>query len=141
MIKHKTCLQKENIQAIHDRAVAMGHDDPLKPDYSRFLRSANKTSSSQAVRLEHGHLENYTCWREAVKVKAAVKMQNIFRGRLARKAAEAIAKKHAFLCARTMALEDTRERIETEIRNVSVAKIQAFARCRPQICPPLPLLY
>lgn len=110
---------------MHDRAVAMGDDDPLKPDYSRFLRSAKKTLFSNAVPLQHGHLENYSHWRDNIRVKAVTKIQNIFRGKLARKAAETIAKKHAFLCARAMALEDTRQRVAAEIWKV----ISPFVHC------------
>lgn len=118
LIKPQKCLQKDNVQAIHDRAVAMGDDDPLKPDYSRFLRSGKKTAFSNAVCLQHGHLENYTHWRDAVGAKAVTKIQNIFRGKLARKSAETIAKKHAFYCARAVALHDTRQRIAADIWKV-----------------------
>lgn len=118
LIKHRPCLQKENIQATHDRALAMGDNDPLKPDYARFLRADKKSSFSNAVSLRHGHLENYSHWRETVRTKAVIKIQNIFRGKLARQVAENIAKKHAFLCARAMALEDTRQRIAAEIWKV-----------------------
>lgn len=97
----------------------MGQDDPLKPDYSRYLRSAKKSSFSNAVPLRHGHLENYSHWQDTVRVNAVTKIQNIFRGKQARKAAETIAKKHAFLCARTMALDDTRQRIAAEIWKVN----------------------
>lgn len=104
----------------------MGDDDPLKPDYSRFLRTDKKTSFSNAVSLRHGHLENYSHWRENVRAKAAIRIQNIFRGKLARQAAENIAKKHAFLCARAMALEDTRQRIAAEIWKVNLAYLRAL---------------
>lgn len=118
LIKHKPCLQTESIQAVHDRAMAMGGDDPLKPDYSRLLRSTKKASFSNVVPLRHGHLENYSHWREVVKMKAVTKIQNIFRGKLARKVAETKAKKYAFTCAKAMALEDTRQRIAAEIWKV-----------------------
>ncbi len=133
LIKHRPCLLKENIQATHDRALAMGDDDPLKPDYSRFLRSDKKTSFSNAVPLCHGHLENYSHWRDNVKKKAVTKIQNIFRGKLARQAAEKIAKEHAFVCARAMALEDTRQRIAAEIWKVKSA-------CFTQLCSLLRVL-
>lgn len=125
LIKHRPCLQKENIQATHDRALAMGDDDPLKPDYSRFLLAEKKTSFSNAVYLRHGHLENYSHWRQTVRTKAVIKIQNIFRGKLARQAAETIAKKHAFLCARAMALEDTRQRVTAEIWKVILTYLRA----------------
>lgn len=118
VIKHRPCLQKESIQAVHDRAMAMGDDDPLKANYSHFLLSTTKNSFSNAVPLRHGHLESYSYWRDVVRIKAVLKIQNIFRGKLARKAAETIAKQHAFLCARGMALEDTRQKIEAEIWKV-----------------------
>lgn len=117
-MKYKPRLQKESIQAVHDRAMGMGDDDPLKPDYSRFLRTAQKSSFSNAVPLHHGHLENYSHWRDIVQLNAVTKIQNIFRGKLARKAAETIAKKYAFSCAKAMALEDTRQRIASEIWKV-----------------------
>lgn len=105
----------------------MGDDDPLKPDYSQFLRADKKTSFSNAVSLRHGHLENYSHWRGNVRTKAAIKIQNIFRGKLARQAAENIAKKHAFLCARAMALEDTRQRVAAEIWKVNLAYLRAYS--------------
>lgn len=98
----------------------MGDEDPLKPDYSVFLRSDKKTSFSNAISLRHGHLENYSHWRDMLRTKATTKIQNAFRGKLARQAAEKIAKKHAFLCARAMALEDTRQRIAAEIWKVTL---------------------
>ncbi|CAN0309460.1 unnamed protein product, partial [Ectocarpus sp. 12 AP-2014] len=115
LIKHRPCLQKENVQVVHDRALAMGDDDPLKPDYSRFLHSEKKRSFSNAVSLRHGHLGNLSHWRDTVRIKAVTKIQNLFRGRLARQAAERMAKKQAFFCARAMAVEDTRQRIAAEI--------------------------
>ncbi|CBJ26303.1 Hypothetical leucine rich repeat protein [Ectocarpus siliculosus] len=115
LIKHRPCLQKENVQVMHDRALAMGDDDPLKPDYSRFLHSDKKKSFSNAVSLSHGHLENLSHWRDTVRIKAVTKIQNLFRGKQARQAAERMAKKQAFLCARAMAVEDTRQRIAAEI--------------------------
>ena len=118
LIKPQKCLQKDNVQAIHDRAVAMGDSDPLKPDYSRFLRSGKKTAFSNAIPLRHGHLENYSHWRDVIGTQAVTKIQNIFRGKLARKAAESIAKKHAFFCARAVALHDTRQRITADIWKV-----------------------
>lgn len=118
LIKPPKCLQKDNVQAIHDRAVAMGDDDPLKPDYSRFLSSGKTTAFSNAIPLQHGHLENYSHWRDVIGGKAVTKIQNIFRGRQARKSAESIAKKHAFFCARAVALHDTRQRIAADIWKV-----------------------
>ncbi|CAM9096355.1 unnamed protein product, partial [Hapterophycus canaliculatus] len=115
LIQHRPCLQRENLQAMHDRALAMGDDDPMKPDYSRFLRAEKKTAFSNAIPLHHGHLANYSHWRERIRLKAATEIQNVFRGKLARQAAEKKARKHAFLCARATALEDTRQRISAEI--------------------------
>lgn len=133
---------------MHDRALAMGDDDPLKPDYSRFLHSDKKKSFSNAVSLRHGHLENLSHWRDTVRIKAATKIQNLFRGKLARQAAERMAKKQAFLCARAMAVEDTRQRIAAEIWKVNLTSIVHhliislyathlffFIRCCPQSLP------
>lgn len=97
----------------------------MKPDYSRFLRSDKKTSFSNAIPLHHGHLANYSHWRDIIRLEAATKIQNVFRGKLARKAAEKMAKKHAFLCARAMALEDTRQRVSAEIWKVNIAYSQS----------------
>lgn len=110
---------------MHDRALSMGDDDPMKPEYSRFLRSEKKPSFSNAIPLHHGHLSNYSHWREVVRLKAATKIQNVFRGKLARQAAERMAKKHTFLCARAMALDDTRQRISAEIWKVNICFSQS----------------
>ncbi|CAM9112229.1 unnamed protein product, partial [Choristocarpus tenellus] len=115
LIKHKPCLQKDNKQIIHDRAVAMGDDDPLKADYSRFVSSTKKSIMSDAVMLSHGHLENYSYWRGKVIINGVIKLQNVYRGKVARNAAEKMAKRQAFLSAEVVAREDARKRVTEEI--------------------------
>ncbi|CAM9104826.1 unnamed protein product [Discosporangium mesarthrocarpum] len=115
LIKHKSCLQRENKQIIHDRAVAMGDDDPLKADYTKFIRSSKKSMISYAVPLRHGHLENYSHWREETILKGVTKIQNVYRGKQARLAAEKLTQMQAFQSAQAIALDDARKRVTEEI--------------------------
>lgn len=46
--------------AVHEKALALGADDPLKCDYSRFLPRAKARQLTNVVALEHGHLANLT---------------------------------------------------------------------------------
>lgn len=127
LVKHRPRLHKESMQTIHERAMAMGDDDPLKPGYSNFLTGTSNKTFSNAVPLRHGHLENYHNWRNGRRIKAVTRIQNLYRGRVARKSAEMKAKQHAFLCARTVALEDTSRRISAEIWKVPLNMIHGCA--------------
>ncbi|CAM9295176.1 unnamed protein product [Chrysoparadoxa australica] len=133
-IKYKPHLQSEHKQGLHDRAMAMGDDDPLKPDYSRFLKSKVRSLFSDAVPLKHGHLGNYSEWIAAVKQKTVTKLQNIYRGKLARRAAEKLAKKQAFFAALDIALEETAKKTAESImkkeKEVGVTKMKWDAKVR-----------
>lgn len=115
--------------------MALGDEDPLKPDYTIFL-NASKKSRCNTVPLRHGHLENYSHWRNTMRLKAITKIQNIFRGKEARRTAETTAKHHAFMCARAIALEDTCRRIAADIWKVLpvMCVSQDLASTGPRLC-------
>jgi hypothetical protein len=115
---YKGVLHPEAKSLMHERAMAMGDDDPLKPDYTHLMRKAGRgrNSVSNAVPLSHGHLENLLFYRDTVMEQTAMKIQNIFRGRLARRAAAGAAARQAFYAARELALQDARERVADVFR-------------------------
>jgi hypothetical protein len=54
----------------------MGEDDPLKPDYSRFLKAAKRRNLvSNAVPLMHGHLGSLLHHRARIGERAVIALQ------------------------------------------------------------------
>lgn len=97
LTKYRFELSAERKQAIHLLALTMGEDDPLKPDYSKFIAQPKKKASTKIEPLYHGHL-SYARFLELIDMgDAATKIQAIFRSRQERKVAELAAKKQAFL--------------------------------------------
>jgi hypothetical protein len=115
-LDYKPCLDPINKALIHERALAMGADDPNKADYSKFLPKKKRRVQSNVVPLEHGHLTNLTNYRNDVMYRSAKKLQNIYRGRQARKRAEDLAKKEAFYAARDIAIEDMKKKVGGEFK-------------------------
>jgi len=97
LTKYRFELSAERKQAIHLLALTMGEDDPLKPDYSKFIAQPKKKASTKIEPLYHGHL-SYAKFLELIDLgDAATKIQAVFRSRQERKVAELAAKKQAFL--------------------------------------------
>ncbi|CAM9802918.1 unnamed protein product, partial [Phaeothamnion confervicola] len=115
LIRHRPCLLSEHKQTIHERAFAMGEDDPIKPDYGRFRRKRRRAAATDAIPLKHGHLENLTHWRANVTAAAAVKLQNVFRAARARRLAAAAARRQAFGAAYALARKDGAARARQEV--------------------------
>ena len=59
-MRFRRLLHPDAKLTVHERALALGADDPLKPDYSRFLPKKKKRTLTNVVPLEHGHLTNLT---------------------------------------------------------------------------------
>ena len=64
-------------QAIHEQAMAMGLDDPLAADYSRFMEKAKKKYRATIAPLDHGHLHYKGFINDRVRNEAATKIQSI----------------------------------------------------------------
>lgn len=100
----------------------------MKPDYSRFCLAMGRKKMSNTVPLRHGHLENYAFWRERTMLRAATKLQNLFRKKVACRVAEKAAKSRAFVCARTRALDDTRRKITDQMWKVQNFRLVLLRR-------------
>ena len=59
-VRFRKLLNPDAKLSIHERALGLGADDPLKPDYSRFLHKSKTRTLTNVVPLEHGHLTNLT---------------------------------------------------------------------------------
>ncbi|KAF4038100.1 Leucine Rich repeat [Phytophthora infestans] len=105
---------------IHDRALAMGENDPLKTDYSKYLPKRRSKLLSNVVLLDHGGYRNLLHHRMEVISRSAVKLQAAWRARKGRQVARLAAEKQAFYHARGLALEESRGQIEQEWRDRDV---------------------
>ncbi|GAB9471681.1 F-box/lrr-repeat protein 13 [Globisporangium polare] len=125
---------KKNV--IHERALAMGENDPLKTDYSKYLPKRRAKLLSNVVPLDHGGYRNLLNYRMEVILRATVKLQTIWRARKGRQIARLAAEKQAFYHARGVALEDSRAAVEKEWRDKdarpahSVEKMKFEAKIR-----------
>ncbi|KAK1939175.1 EIN3-binding F-box protein 1 [Phytophthora citrophthora] len=99
---------------IHERALAMGENDPLKTDYSKYLPKRRAKMLSNVVPLDHGGYRNLLHYRMEVIVRSAVKLQTSWRARKGRQVARLAAEKQAFYHARGLALEEARQEVEKE---------------------------
>ena len=115
-LKYRPALDPIQKAIIHERALSMGADDPIKPDYSKFLPKKRRHKASNVVPLEHGHLTNLTDYRNTTMMRAAKRLQNVYRGKLARKRAEDLAKKEAFYAARDIAIEEMKKKVGAEFQ-------------------------
>jgi hypothetical protein len=59
-VQFRKLLHSDAKLSVHERALALGADDPLKVDYSRFLPKSKTRTLTNVVPLEHGHLANLT---------------------------------------------------------------------------------
>ncbi|OWZ21733.1 hypothetical protein PHMEG_0003680 [Phytophthora megakarya] len=102
---------------IHERALAMGENDPLKTDYSKYLPKRRAKLLSKVVPLDHGGYRNLLHYRMEVILRSAVKLQTSWRAKKGRQIARLAAEKQAFYHARGLALEDARQAVEMEWRD------------------------
>lgn len=136
MNKYRPSLNPENRRAVHERSLAMGADDPLKPDYSLFIQKSQSKKSSRVDPLFHGHLMNVNYVEKYTRHEAAVLIQSLWRCIRDMKVAERAAKKAAFMESLNLALKEMKEKIVKEFRrreeNTGVAK----QRWDSQVCVP-----
>ncbi|KAE9323008.1 hypothetical protein PF008_g17466 [Phytophthora fragariae] len=99
---------------IHERALAMGENDPLKTDYSKYLPRRRAKLLSNVVPLDHGGYRNLLHYRMEVILRSAVRLQTSWRARKGRQIARLAAEKQAFYHARGLALEEARNTVEKE---------------------------
>lgn len=114
--KHRAQLSPQQKMAVHERSMSMGVDDPLKPDYTRFIAKPKKKKSNKIDPLYHGHLENIAFVTLRLKTEAATLIQSVFRSFRERRIAELAARKQAFLEAKAQALKEMRNKVVREFR-------------------------
>uniref|UniRef100_K3WKE1 Clu domain-containing protein n=1 Tax=Globisporangium ultimum (strain ATCC 200006 / CBS 805.95 / DAOM BR144) TaxID=431595 RepID=K3WKE1_GLOUD len=103
---------KKNL--MHERALAMGENDTLKTDYSKYLPKRRTKLLSNVVPLDHGGYRNLLNYRVEVILRSTVKLQTIWRAKKGRQIARLAAEKQAFYHARGVALEEVRVAIENK---------------------------
>ena len=94
--------------------MSMGENDPLKPDYSRFISQPKKKGYSKVVPLEHGHLGALKYYEMKRKTESATKIQRVYRGLRERRVAEHEAKRMAFYEAKELALQEMKNKVMQE---------------------------
>jgi hypothetical protein len=114
LVRYRPQLSPDRKEEVHELALGMGRDDPLKPDYSKFLKKKRRRGYSNVIPLEHGHLGNLTVWRRQTAYEAAMRIQSVWRAKLGRERANQVARKNAFYHAKLMVLLETREKIERD---------------------------
>ncbi|DBA02373.1 TPA: hypothetical protein N0F65_007192 [Lagenidium giganteum] len=114
LIQSRQDLSRYRKAVIHERALAMGENDPLKTDYSKYLPKRRSKLLSNVVPLDHGGYRNLIHYRLEVLERASVKMQTMWRAKKGRQAARFVAEKQAFYHARGVALKNARDTIEKE---------------------------
>ncbi|RHY07672.1 hypothetical protein DYB36_000855 [Aphanomyces astaci] len=103
-------------EALHVRALAMGSNDPLKADYSKYLKHRRRKVLSNVVPLDHACYKNLIVYRSEVAEKAAIRLQTTWRARQGRVDATMAARKQAFYHAKGTALADARASVEADWR-------------------------
>jgi hypothetical protein len=116
MIRYKKVLDPEHVCTMHDMALSMGANDPLKTDYTRFTRKAKKQSDSAVVPLDTGHLTNLKYYSDQIKNDAALVIQTCARAYVQRRQAEFQAKRQAFTQAKLLAMQEMKEKVLKEFR-------------------------
>jgi len=111
LTRYRPCLNPDRKEEVHELAMAMGQDDPIKPDYTKFLPKKKGRGWSNVVPLEHGHLHNLTVWRRQYVYDCAAKIASVYRGHLGRIKADSVAKKNAFYHAKLLMLLEVREKV------------------------------
>lgn len=116
MLQPREELARSKKNVIHERALAMGENDPLKTDYSKYLPKRRAKLLSNVVPLDHGGYRNLLHYRMEIILRATVKLQTTWRARKGRQIARLAAEKQAFYHARGVALEDARAAVESAWR-------------------------
>ncbi|OQR87848.1 hypothetical protein ACHHYP_07972 [Achlya hypogyna] len=121
-LRPRMALAPHRMELLHVRALAMGANDPLKADYSKYLKTRKTKVLSNVVPLDHGGYRNLVVYRAEVAERAAVRLQTAWRAKQGRHDAYMAAKKQAFYHAKGTALQAARTATETEWRRLDATK-------------------
>ncbi|EQC27731.1 hypothetical protein SDRG_14482 [Saprolegnia diclina VS20] len=135
-LRPRMALVPHRMEILHIRALAMGANDPLKADYSKYLKSRKTKVLSNVVPLDHGAYRNLLVYRQDVATRAAVRLQTSWRAKKGRHDAYMAAKKQAFYHAKGTALLEARAAAEAEwhklesTKDMSLEKMKFDAKIR-----------
>lgn len=121
--RYRALLDPSHKSDIHERAFAMGENDPLLPDYSSFMKKAGQKGVTNVVPLDHRHLHNAAFVTARHRDRAANLIQARARAISDRKYAAVEAMMQAYIEAKDMALKEMRKRILNEFRKRDEYKV------------------
>ena len=101
---------------VHEQAMAMGFDDPMQADYSRFMEKTKKKYRATIAPLDHGHRHHKGFIHDRMVYEYASKLQSIVRAHQDRHEAEMAAKRKAFDDAKEMAIKELKAKIMREFK-------------------------
>lgn len=118
MTRYHPELNSERKILVHDLAMNIGVDDPIRVDYRQLIRkNAHGSNSYMNVEaLYHGHLMNVKYVETNDRSNAAIKIQSIVRSFRERRFADSAAKSQAFDDAKALAIQEVKNRLIAEFR-------------------------
>lgn len=135
-LRDKAVLASAQKRTMHERALAMGLNDPLAPDYSHFFIKTEKRSSYRIIPLNNGLYVHLDYYLQNKRSDAAIKIQTVARLYLDKKLSERAARQMALQEAKTTAVKELKARILREYqkregaRGVGKMKWDAEVRMR-----------
>jgi hypothetical protein len=120
--RFRPALDPQRKQQMHALSLAMGAEDPLRANYTKFLVKPKKKDQTRVDPLDHGHLMNLHYLQDRKAVAAAIKLQAIFRSFQDRKVAELAARHAAYEQARAAALKEMKAKVLKEFRKREAGK-------------------
>ncbi|KDO32278.1 hypothetical protein SPRG_02757 [Saprolegnia parasitica CBS 223.65] len=129
-LRPRMALVPHRMEILHIRALAMGANDPLKADYSKYLKSRKTKVLSNVVPLDHGAYRNLVVYRNEVAIRAAIRLQTSWRAKKGRHDAYMAAKKQAFYHAKGTALVAARAAAEAEWHKLEATKDMSLEKMK-----------
>ena len=122
-------LAPERKLLTHERAMAMGADDPTKPDYSKYMPKEKDAIFDSKMRpLKHNLYGNVVVHNNYVALKMALRIQCAYRSKKARKTTNLAAKAQAFYSAKKIALVESETAIRKEYADLEA--LEGLSRVR-----------
>lgn len=116
LVRNRPQLTSAAKQVMHERSIAMGYEDPLRADYSKFLEKPEATNKYRVDPLFHGHLGNSAWVERRTREEAAVRIQAFYRSFSDRKIAALAARYAAFMEAKASALREMKKKVIKEFK-------------------------
>jgi hypothetical protein len=122
MNKYRPHLASTAKQMIHERAIAMGFEDPLRADYAKFIEKPGKVNKYRVDPLFHGHIGNSVYVKAKERTSAAIRIQAVFRSFQDRKIAAVAARYGAFMEAKAAAIREMKMKVIKEFKKREASK-------------------